>query len=92
MSREDYKEVIEQEINQKLSQESGAYSPVFKYEKNNPNMYSLLKKFGDEAVAIANAYRLCQTYHNQKYADHNPCTKVHELVIEINNLADEEEE
>ncbi|GJM34790.1 MAG: hypothetical protein DHS20C18_37910 [Saprospiraceae bacterium] len=87
MSREDHKKVIEEEVNKKINQSGKGLSiRSFEYKKNDPNMYFILEEYGDEDMAIQHAEKLCQLYTNQQYAKHNPCTKVHELVKEINML------
>jgi hypothetical protein len=52
------------------------------YQKNDPNIYlDLLSK---QDVAIANAKRLLTKYNPRQPAKDNPCTEVHNLVIELN--------
>jgi hypothetical protein len=60
----------------------------FRYEKNHPNMFNLL---GDERlqVAIKNAKKLVKMHNGKTHADQNPCTKVHELVIELFGISSE---
>lgn len=79
MSREDYKPRIESW----LSQKSGK---SFTYAKNRPDMYSILHEFGNEEQAILWAEQLEGIYEDYEFAKHNPCTKVHKLVIELNKL------
>lgn len=56
------------------------------YHKNNPQIYAILNRFGDEAKAIQIAERRLQGYSRdgiQKPSEMCPCTTVHELVGEI---------
>ena len=62
----------------------------FKYKKNDNNIYGLLQKYGNEEQAIKYAKRLREFFDNQKYAEHNPCTWVDELVKEIKGVNDDE--
>ena len=62
----------------------------FKYKKNDKHTYGLLKKYGNEEQAIKYAKRLRDVFDDQKYADHNPCTWVDELVKEIQGVNDDE--
>lgn len=79
MNREDYKAYIEREIQKK----SGNVN--YEYLKNDPNIYSILKTHGDQKQAIEWAKILKQKYNNRRYATHNPCTLVHELIEELFN-------
>ena len=49
------------------------------------NTYSLLKKHGNQKQAIKWAKQLQQSFLNKKYATHNPCTRVNELIEELLN-------
>lgn len=56
-----------------------------KYEKSNPDMYSIL--VDKQSVAIKNAKSLLKHYSSSDQpADRNPCTTVHFLVEELNSL------
>lgn len=80
MSREDYKPLIERELSAKM----GA---AFKYEKNMPEMYALLKKYGDREQAILWAGSLDQIFAGRTdFSDHNPCTKIYLLIQELLKL------
>lgn len=48
-----------------------------------------MKRYGDLEHAIANATRLDGLYNDERYANHNPCTKVYLLVLQM--LGREEE-
>lgn len=85
MSREDYKNAIEKEINTKIeSQSNSKKSKKFEYKKNSENMYSVLQKYGNQKQAIKNAYKLIENHSCDNYAIHNPCTRIHLLVEELN--------
>ncbi|MEY4902240.1 MAG: hypothetical protein RLZZ292_55 [Bacteroidota bacterium] len=79
MHREDYKPRIENWLTQKTGM-------PFKYAKNRPDMYQILQEFGDEKQAILWAQQLEMKYEDYEFASHNPCTKVHNLVQELNQL------
>lgn len=81
MSRDQYGEKLTEIIKEKG--EKG-----FKYKKNDEHIYGLLQKYGNEGQAIRYAQNLRQEFYNQKYADHNPCTWVDELVKEIKGVND----
>lgn len=53
-----------------------------RYEKNDPNMYSLLSEFQD--VAIKNAKKLQKSINTPLRHNHNPSTTVYKLVEELN--------
>lgn len=79
LKRDDYKGYLEREIRNR----SG--NPEYKYSKNDPDTYSILQKFGDQKQAIRWAGQLKLKYSDQRYATHNPCTLVHELIEELLN-------
>jgi hypothetical protein len=79
MSREDYKPRIERWLSQKTGK-------PFVYRKNRHDMYTMLQKFGNEAQAILWAEQLEHNYTDYEFANHNPCTKIHKLVVELNKL------
>ncbi len=77
MSRTQYKNKIEKALSEKMD-------TTFKYLKNNKEMYSLLKEYGNQEQAIINSQKLCESYMGQKnYANQNPCSKVFELIAEL---------
>lgn len=53
------------------------------YKKNDPEMYHEL--LSRQQIAIENAKKLIGQYDPRKPATDNPCTEVHELVMELNN-------
>lgn len=81
MSRDQYGKKLTEIIKEKGEQ-------GFKYEKNDEHIYGLLQKYGNEGDAIKYAKKLREIFDNQKYADHNPCTWVDELVKEIKGAND----
>lgn len=85
MSREDYKSAIEKEVNDKIVAQSKSKKPKkFKYKKNSEEMYSILEKYGNQKQAISYAEKLISGYNCQNFAIHNPCTRIHLLVEELN--------
>lgn len=81
MGREDYKKYLEGEFHKKEL-------TSFSYLKNANNMYQLLQEYGNESFAINNAKKLKEQFQNNQFANHNPCTCVHELVFELRNPLD----
>jgi hypothetical protein len=84
MGREDYKKAIEDAMNDKIKHSRGK-KVSFKYEKNSTFMYALLDRYGNQAQAIQWAKELAVKYKDEKFAEHNPCTHVFELVEELKN-------
>lgn len=72
-SRHDYQARLEREISKRMG-------VPFRYAKNSPEMYQLLKTWGNQEQAISWAERLEQWHEGENYADHNPCTLVYQLV------------
>jgi hypothetical protein len=85
MKREDYKKAIELAINAKIKNKKNQ----FKYEKNNPNMFSLLKKYGNQSQAIKWAENLNKNFDGSKFSEFNPATQVFKLVEELNGNSEE---
>lgn len=77
MKRHEYKPYLEKEI-KKLAG-NGSYE----YKKNDPNTFLLLKEHGNQEQAIQRAKKLLQLFTDEKFATHNPCTRVHELIEEL---------
>lgn len=85
MSREDYKSVIEKEVNDKITAQSKSKkTKPFVYKKNSAEMYSILEKYGNQKQAIIYAKKLILNHSCNNFAIHNPCTRVHLLVEELN--------
>ncbi|GAP72698.1 RloB family protein [Candidatus Symbiothrix dinenymphae] len=85
MSRDEYKKAIEQEVNKKWKSKKKPY----KYLKEATDTYAILQKYGDQTQAIANAEKLSNSYDDEKFAEHNPCTYVFKLVEELIGKSDE---
>lgn len=77
-SRHDYQTRLETVISQRMG-------TPFRYAKNDPNMYQLLKKWGNQAQAVVWAESLEQWHEGEAFADHNPCTLVYKLVRALLN-------
>lgn len=82
ISRHQYQKLIEREVNQA----SGSNS--FRYVKNSKEMFFLLNKYGNQEHAIRNAKKLEELCSDKSYSNHNPCTKVHKLINELNELTE----
>lgn len=82
ISRTQYKPILEREI-------SRITGHKFSYKKNDPDMYKLLKEFGDHHLAIRYATKLHKSWKDKKYDTHNPCTTVYLLVKKLCALSTE---
>lgn len=90
MSREDYKSAIEKEVNDRIAAQSKNKKPVkFKYQKNSIDMYAVLEKYGNQQQAIKYAEKLIANHSCNNFAIHNPCTRLHLLVQELNGDSEE---
>jgi hypothetical protein len=90
MSRTDYKSAIEEEVNAKMVAISKSKkTQKFVYEKNSKNMYAVLEKYGNQQQAIKNAEKLIENHNCTNYSIHNPCTRIHLLVQELNGDSQE---
>jgi hypothetical protein len=90
ISRTDYKKAIEEEINNKIAEQSKSKNPKkFVYKKNSEEMYSILEKYGNQKFAITNAEKLIKNHNCNNYSIHNPCTRIHLLVQELNGDSEE---
>lgn len=58
----------------------------FEYDKKDPNMYSILKEFGNVERAKKYANKLRENYNDINYKTHNPCTYVDLLVSKLEEL------
>jgi hypothetical protein len=83
MTREQYKAAIENAINIK----KGKQKSNFKYKKNDPNMYFVLDKFGNQQLAIKWAKDLNDKIDGEAFASYNPNTQVFKLVEELLGLS-----
>ena len=80
MPRTEYQKRITTLVRQKLKGKK-TKNTNFVYTKNNPDMRSILKECGcDEKLAIRWAKKQSETFGNNSFHLHNPCTKVYELV------------
>ncbi|MDX1908110.1 MAG: RloB family protein [Bacteroidia bacterium] len=79
MPREDYKSRIEHWLTNRMG-------TPFIYQKNRNDMYQILQEYGNEAQAIKWAQQLDQQYGNHQFSSHNPRTRVHVLIQELNRL------
>lgn len=79
MKRAEYEEQITNEIRRHSGDKS------YTYQKKGNQTHSLLNQFGSQEKAIANARKLLKLFTDQKYSTHNPCTRVHELILELQN-------
>ncbi|WP_298076567.1 RloB family protein [uncultured Alistipes sp.] len=80
MSREDYADAISNAVN--TSQKWNQNKP-YKYAKNAPKNYDTMIKYGNLEQAIEWAKRQHLSFNGDKYADHNPCTLVYKLVLQL---------
>lgn len=78
MSREDYQSFFEREVKKVCGKD-------YEYKKNDPNTFKILQKYGDQEQAIKWAETLEDNHKDEKYATHNPCTKVHLLIKQLLN-------
>ncbi len=80
MTRAEYKKAISKAVNR---------APKFKekteyaYAKNDIRNFEIMTKFGSMENAIKFAEVQSQTYTDQRYATHNPCTMVFKLVRQL---------
>ncbi len=79
MDRKEYEKAIEEAVNDKLTNKKRK----FLYKKNDPNMYLLLNKLGNQELAIKWAKGLNDKVLEEKFADYNPATQVFKLVEEL---------
>ena len=84
ISRSQYIEKLEKKISTKKGEK-------FKYEKEDPRIYELLQKYGNENLAIRYAQQLRESYEDTNYAKHNPCTMVDKLVEKLNSFKQHKE-
>lgn len=90
MSRNEYKSAIEDEVNAKITAQSkGKKVKPFVYKKNSAEMYSILERYGSQKQAVKNAEKLVLTHNCNNFAIHNPCTRIHLLVQELNGDSEE---
>jgi hypothetical protein len=80
MPRTDYKDAISRAVNG---------SPLYVnkrryvYRKNDSENYSIMNKYGSQEHAIRYARAIEKNYLDQSFSKHNPCTKVHRIVLQL---------
>ena len=80
VTRQDYIVKLETEIRKHAGYE------MYKYKKNDPEIYDILNLLGNEDFAKKSAVRLRKLFSNDNdYKEHKPCTKVDLLVNELEN-------
>ncbi len=83
ISRSQYQKKLEQEIR------NSSGNKTYKYKKNSNDMFKILLQYGNLDNAIKNAKKLESLYSDNKFSNHNPCTKVHILVSKLFELTKE---
>jgi len=78
MSRVDYQKFLEREITAKSGK-------PYKYLKNAVDTHMMVTTYGNQAQAIDWAEKLEKEFTCKKYVNHNPCTKIHHLIVELEN-------
>ncbi len=76
-SRNDYQSIINRHINAALNSNE---KKIYSYKKNDKDTRHVLTTHGDEGRAIRFAQKQHLSYTDQRYATHNPCTTVYQLV------------
>lgn len=76
ISREDYIKKLEGFLSERIG-------GTFSYQKNDPQMYDLLQRYGNEERAKKWACDLQKMHCEKPYSEKCPCTTVNELVEEI---------
>lgn len=89
MSREEYKGAIENAINDIIDRNRKKKTRPFRYFKNSPDMFSVLKKYGNQNQAVIWAKAIESQFNGGKYSTHNPCTLVYKLVEELNGNSED---
>lgn len=81
MQRSAYEGAITQRV-RKTGYKNG--KKEYTYSKNDPNMRSILLRCGcDEKKAIERAESQANTFQDQRFHTHNPCTMVYKLVKQL---------
>jgi len=79
MERSKYKSYLGREIRKSSGMDN------YEYKKNDPQTYHMLKQYGNQKQAMERAKKLINNFTCTRYAIHNPCTRVHELIEELLN-------
>ena len=82
MSRDEYKKAISAAVNKSNNFKC---KKAYIYEKGIPGNYAIMNKYGSQENAIKWAKKQHRTYVDEKFADHNPCTTVYLLVLQLLN-------
>lgn len=77
MSRDEYKERINFNINNSPSYKG---KKKYEYKKNDRNTKEILSLYGDEQRAIKFAEKQEKSFEDRSFGKHNPCTLVYKLV------------
>lgn len=85
MNREEYKKAIEDAVNEKRKNKKS----VFKYKKNDTEIYALLQKWGNQELAIKWAKELNGKIDGESFANYNPQTLIFKLVEELTGNSEE---
>lgn len=82
MSRSNYQKAISEAVNR-----SGKWKSknAYRYAKNDSHNYSIMTTYGNQDNAIKWAKEQHLQYTDERYANHNPCTTVYQLVIQLLN-------
>ena len=81
MSRKDYEDIITKRV---CAAGYRCGNKKYTYLKNDPKMRSILRDCKcDENLAIKCAERQSETFIDNKFHDHNPCTMVYKLVRQL---------
>lgn len=80
MKREEYKNAISEAVNK-----SGKWKErkIYRYAKNDKRNYDIMTHYGNIEQAIKWAKEQNEAFDGEQYADHNPCTLVYRLVLQL---------
>ncbi len=82
MRREEYEMAISDAVN--VSGKWKGKKP-YRYAKNDERNYEIMTNCGNREQAINWAQRQHEKFDGQRYAEHNPCTLVYKLVLQLLN-------
>ncbi len=80
MSRTEYQTAISKAVN---SSTKYKLKTAYEYKKPDKNHFEIMTRYGSMDNAIKFAEAQSQTYTDQRYATHNPCTMVFKLVRQL---------
>ncbi len=80
MHRNEYQEAISNAVNH-----SPKYTlkKKYVYAKNDADNYRIMNVYGSQDNALRDAEAQSRTFRDRKYAQHNPCTMVFKLVLQL---------